>query len=103
VDPCVDLIQRVASVPLIFTQPRPPEGTTGVIHIVCQNPSRQTPASVFLFSLGGKKDGVGAFYLGKASGYDALAESFGGWGCQSMRRIALCKCSWHNGTMRSRT
>ena len=28
---------------------------------------------MFLVSFGGKKDGVGAFSLGKARGYDALA------------------------------
>ena len=52
---------------------RQPQGTPGVVHIVRQSPSRLTPASVFLVSSGGKMDGVGAFYLGKASGYDVLA------------------------------
>jgi hypothetical protein len=56
-------------------QSRQPEGTTGVVHIVCRNSSRQNAASIFLIRFGGKKDGVGAFYLGKASGYDALAAS----------------------------
>ena len=54
-------------------QSRQPEGTTGVVHIVCRNSSRQNAASIFLIRFGGKKDGVGAFYLGKASGYDCLA------------------------------
>jgi hypothetical protein len=31
------------------------------------------PASVFLVSFGGKKDGVGAFYIGRASGFDAFS------------------------------
>jgi hypothetical protein len=54
------------------TDARQPQGTTGVIHIVCQSPSRLSPASIFLISFGGKKDGVGAFYLGRASGIDPL-------------------------------
>ena len=46
----------------------------GVVHIDTQTRSRGLPGpSVFLVSFGGKKDGVGAFYLGKATGYDALA------------------------------
>jgi hypothetical protein len=54
--------------------PRQPQGATGVIHIVRRNPSfGQTRAPEYLVSFGGKTDGVGAFYLGKASGYDALA------------------------------
>ena len=54
------------------TDARQPQGTTGVIHIVCQSPSRLSPASIFLISFGGKKDGVGAFYLAKVSGFDPL-------------------------------
>jgi len=44
--------------------------TTGVIHIECRKHSGQP--SEFLVSFGGKKDGVGAFYLGKVSGFDPL-------------------------------
>ena len=39
--------------------------------------------SVFLVSFGGKKDGVGAFSLGKATGYDALASLLNTVGIQS--------------------
>ena len=55
------------------TEPRQPQGTTGVIHIDCQHPSfGQSRASEFLVSFGGKKDGMGAFYLGRAAGFDPL-------------------------------
>lgn len=85
------------------TRPRQPEGTTGVIHIVCQSPSRQTPASVFLFSFGGKKDGVGAFYLGKAGGYDALAAFLRKLGVSEHETDSALKVLMAHGTMRSRT
>jgi hypothetical protein len=52
-------------------EPRQPQGTTGVIHIVRQNRSgNQSRASEFLVSFGGKKDGVGAFWLGRATSFD---------------------------------
>ena len=55
------------------TEPRQPQGTTGVIHIDSQRPSfGQSRASEFLVSFGGKKDGMGAFYLGRAAGFDPL-------------------------------
>jgi hypothetical protein len=55
------------------TEPRQPQGTTGVIHIDCQHPSfGQSRASEFLVSFGGKKDGMGAFYLARAAGADLL-------------------------------
>ena len=52
------------------TEPQHPEGTRGVLHIE----SRQHPGepSEYLVSFGGNKDGVGAFYLDKASGFDPL-------------------------------
>jgi hypothetical protein len=57
------------------TEPRLPQstaGTTGVIHIIRQNLDGQSSPSEFLVSFGGKKDGIGAFYLGKAVGLDPL-------------------------------
>ena len=55
------------------TEPRQAQGTTGVIHIVRHNlGGRQSLVSEFLVSFGGKKDGVGAFLLGRATGFDAL-------------------------------
>ena len=36
-------------------QPRQPEGTTSIIHIVCQNPSRLNPAPIFLISFGARR------------------------------------------------
>jgi hypothetical protein len=54
-------------------EPRQPQDTTGIIHIVRQNRSGgQSRASEFLVSFGGKKDGVGAFRLGGATGSDPL-------------------------------
>ncbi len=48
-------------------------GTKGVIHIVRQNHSDDPSSpSTFLISFGGKKDGIGVFYLGRASGLDPL-------------------------------
>jgi hypothetical protein len=45
----------------------------GVIHIVRQNPSDdQSIRPVFLVSFGGAKQGVGAFSLGRATGFDSL-------------------------------
>src|ERR1700730_6688038 len=53
--------------------PRQPQGTTGLIHIVRENRSGgQSRASEFMVSFGGKKDGVGAFWLGRAVGFDHL-------------------------------
>jgi hypothetical protein len=43
---------------------------TGVIHIECRHHSGEP--SEYLLSFGGNKDGVGAFYLGKAVGFDPL-------------------------------
>ena len=55
------------------TEPRQSQGTTGVIHIDSQHPSfGQSRASEFLVSFGGKKDGMGAFYIGRAFGLDDL-------------------------------
>jgi hypothetical protein len=53
------------------TDPRQSPGTRGVFHIECQYYSDQP--SEFLVSFGGKKDGVGAFYLGRATGFGPLA------------------------------
>ena len=47
-----------------------PLGATGVIHIECRQHSGE-PLE-YLVSFGGNKDGVGAFYLGKAVGVDPL-------------------------------
>jgi len=48
-------------------------GTKGVIHIMRENHSDDTSRpSTFLISFGGKKDGIGVFYLGRASGLDPL-------------------------------
>jgi hypothetical protein len=55
------------------TPPEPPQGTTGVVHIVRDGPSNGRSPSSFLVSFGGKKDRVGAFSLGRASGLDPLA------------------------------
>ena len=49
---------------------RQPPGTRGIIYIECQHHS-DTPAE-FLVSFGGAKDGAGAFYLGRAAGFDPL-------------------------------
>jgi hypothetical protein len=56
-----------------FSNAGPPQGTTDTFHVVRQSPSRQTPASVFLISFGGKSNEGGMFYVGRASGLDALA------------------------------
>ena len=52
---------------------RPSGGTKGRIHIVRQNRA-DDPAgpSGYLISFGGKQDGVGAFYVGKAFNLDDL-------------------------------
>ena len=52
------------------TEPRQPPGTRGTIYIECQYHA-DTP-SEFLISFGGTKDGVGAFYLGRATSFDSL-------------------------------
>jgi hypothetical protein len=54
------------------TEPRQPPGTRGTIYIECQYHS-DTP-SEFLISFGGTKDGVGAFYLGRATSFDSLTQ-----------------------------
>ena len=45
-------------------------GTTGILHIECRKHSGEP--SEYLVSFGGDKDSVGAFYLGRASGFDPL-------------------------------
>ncbi len=45
-------------------------GTSGVIHIECRKRAGQP--SECLLSFGGNKDGVGAFFLAKAVGFDPL-------------------------------
>jgi hypothetical protein len=47
-----------------------PLGATGAIHIECRQHSGEP--SEYLVSFGGNKDGKGAFYLGKANGFDPL-------------------------------
>lgn len=53
---------------------QPKSGAKGVIHIVRQTRSGDPAGrSDFLISFGGKTDGVGAFYLGKAFNLDDLS------------------------------
>ena len=52
------------------TEPRQPPGTRGIIYIERQYHA-DTPVE-FLVSFGGATDGVGAFYLGRATGFDPL-------------------------------
>src|SRR6266536_1430189 len=55
------------------TEPRQPHGTPGVVHIDTQNhASGSEGPSEFLISFGGKKDGIGAFSLGRVIGFDSL-------------------------------
>jgi hypothetical protein len=51
-------------------EPRQPPGTKGIIYIECQYHANM-PAE-FLVSFGGATDGAGAFYLGRATGFDPL-------------------------------
>ena len=51
-------------------EPRQPPGTRGIIYIECQYHADTLPE--FLVSFGGAKDGVGAFYLGRVTGFDPL-------------------------------
>ena len=51
-------------------EPWQPPGTRGIIYIERQYHA-DTPAE-FLVSFGGAKDGIGAFYLGRATGFDPL-------------------------------
>ena len=44
--------------------------TPGVLYIECRK--RAGEPSEYLLSFGGEKDGVGAFYLAKATGFDPL-------------------------------
>jgi hypothetical protein len=44
--------------------------TTGVIHIECRKHAGEP--TEYLVSFGGDKDGVGAFYLAKTTGFDPL-------------------------------
>jgi hypothetical protein len=60
----------------------PPPGTRGIIYIECQHHA-DTPAE-FLVSFGGAKDGVGAFYLGRATGADPLAALLRKFGLSSI-------------------
>jgi hypothetical protein len=54
--------------------PAEPHDSSGFIYIDRQTRSGgQSEPSEFVVSFGGSKDGVGAFSLGKATGFDALA------------------------------
>ena len=53
------------------TERQQPQGTTGVLHIECRKHDGEP--SEYLVSFGGDKDGVGAFYLARASGIDPMA------------------------------
>jgi hypothetical protein len=55
------------------TPQEPPQGTTGVVHVVRKDPSSGQSPSSFVVSFGGKKDRMGAFALGRDSGLDPLA------------------------------
>ena len=56
-----------------FSNPGQPQGTTGMIRIVRQTRSGDLSRPYdFLVSFGGKKDSVGAFYVGRAFGIDDL-------------------------------
>jgi len=69
-------------------EPRQSTGTKGIIYIECQYYSDRP--SEFLVSFGGKTDGVGAFYLGRATGFDPLATLLEKVGVSSAAiRIAL--------------
>ena len=52
------------------TKPQLPHGTTGVLHI--ESRKHDGEPSEYLITFAANKDGVGAFYLGKASGFDPL-------------------------------
>ena len=45
-------------------------GTVGVLHVECRRHGGEP--SEYLLSFGGDKDGVGAFYLARAVGFDPL-------------------------------
>jgi hypothetical protein len=67
-----------------------PLGTTGVIHIECRQHSGEP--SEYLVSFGGNKDRVGAFYLGKASGFDPLTVLLRKLGCRAPSLGPPFKC-----------
>ena len=46
--------------------------TPGVLHIECRK--RGGEQSEYVLSFGGDKDGVGAFYLAKTTGFDPLTD-----------------------------
>jgi hypothetical protein len=48
----------------------PDPGTPGVLYVECRKHAGEP--SEYLVSFGGDKDGVGAFYLAKATGFDPL-------------------------------
>jgi hypothetical protein len=48
----------------------PVRGTSGVIHIDCRQ--RSGEPTEYLVSFGGNRDGVGAFYLARATSFDPL-------------------------------
>jgi hypothetical protein len=48
----------------------PDPGTPGVLYVECRKDAGEP--SEYLLSFGGDKDGVGAFYLAKATGFDLL-------------------------------
>jgi len=66
---------------LMSVEPRQSPGTRGIIYIECQYHANM-PAE-FLVSFGGAKDGAGAFYLGRATGFDPLTTLLGKLGLSS--------------------
>jgi hypothetical protein len=48
----------------------PDPGTSGVLYVECRKHAGDP--TEYLLSFGGDKDGVGAFYLAKATGFDPL-------------------------------
>jgi hypothetical protein len=48
----------------------PDPGTSGVLYVECRKHAGEP--TEYLLSFGGDKDGMGAFYLAKATGFDPL-------------------------------
>ena len=65
--------QRTIRLAMATEPTRQPQGTPGVIHIVRQSLSADPRPGLLGQFRWQEGDGVGAFYLGKATGYDALA------------------------------
>ena len=79
-------------------EPRQSPGTRGIIYIEYH---ANMPAE-FLVSFGGAKDGAGAFYLGRATGFDPLITLLRKLGLSSSVVVRPCGCSWQNRATRYR-